>query len=393
MKINKIVCLLALLVGVACTGNDDDTPTGSTGGGDKPGPENPSGVLTLNVSSRFLAADGEDAIVFTVYKGDSDVTAEATIFDKETSAELSSSRFSTTQAGTYKFFASYGSEISEIVSISAVSGVPDLPVDPDPDRFDGFRRHVLITQFTSCECTYCPYASASLIEYFKANTSGDAIHAGVHVSIPSADNMVNESSLAIKNMVVVSSAPTVGFDLRKDLRFTMSSTGLTQIIASNVKLLENNIAKRLALDTPVGISAAATATSTQILVNAEAKVALDGNYRISAWLLEDGIEEQQINGTGIKGYDFDTHNNVVRAISNVAYVPGDVLGTDGSMAKGASARFFATFDIVRAKVADAANCKVLIVVTTSDAASPTVYYVANLISCPVGGTAAYEYLD
>lgn len=393
MKIFKLFCLFALLGGAACTGNDDDMPTGSTGGTDKPGPEEPSGALTLNVTSRFLAADGKDAIVFKVTKGDSDVTADAAIFDKDASTELSAPSFSTTKAGTYKFFASYNNEISEIVTVSAVSGVPDLPADPNPTRYDRFRRHVLITQFTSCECTYCPWASASLIEYFKANTSGDAIHAGVHVSIPSADNMVNLSSLAIKNLVVVSSAPTVGFDLRKDLRFVMSATGLTQNIASNVKLLENNIAKRLALDTPCGISAAVTATTTQIQVNAGVKVSVDGDYRISAWLLEDGIEELQVNGTGIKGYDFNTHNNVVRAISNVGYVPGDPLGADGSLTKGESARFFATFDIKQAKVANAAKCKVLIVVTTHDAASPTVYYVANLISCPVGGEVGYEYLD
>ena len=392
MKIFKLFCLFALLCGAGCTGVDDDTPTGSIGG-DNPDPENPSGALMLNVSSRFLAADGTDAIVFKVTKGDSDLTADAAIFNMDTSAELSSPSFSTTQAGTYKFFASYGNEITEIVAITAVSGVPELPADPNPSRYEGFRRHVLITQFTSCECTYCPWASASLIEYFKANTSGDAIHAGVHVSIPSADNMVNESSLAIKNVVIVSSAPTVGFDLRKDLRFTMSTSGLTQNIAANVKLLENNVAKLLALDTPCGISAAVTATTTRIQVNAHVKIAIDGDYRISAWLLEDGIKEQQINGTGIKGYDFDTHNNVVRAISNVSYVPGDLLGADGSLVKGDSERFFVTFDLKQAKVANAANCKVLIVVSTHDAKSPTVYYVANLISCPVGGEVAYEYLD
>lgn len=389
MKIFKLFCLFALLGGAACTGNDDDTPTGSTGGTDKPGTEEPSGALTLNVTSRFLAADGKDAVVFTVTKGDSDVTADAAIFDMDTSAELSAPSFSTTNPGTYKFFASYNKEISEIVTVSAVSGVPDLPADPNPDRYDGFRRHVLITQFTSCECTYCPNAIASLIDYFKANTSGDAIHAGVHVAIPSADNMVNLSSLAIKNMMVITTAPTLAYDLDKETR----NKSLTSNIAANVKDIEKAVAKRLALDTPCGISAAVTATTTQIQINAGVKVSVDGDYRISAWLLEDGIKETQINGTGISGYDFNTHNNVVRAISNVGYVPGDPLGADGSLTKGESARFFATFDITQAKVANAANCKVLIVVTTHDAASPTVYYVANLISCPVGGVVGYEYLN
>ena len=71
MKIFKLFCLFALLCGAGCTGVDDDTPTGSIGG-DNPDPENPSGALMLNVSSRFRAADGTDAIVFKVTKGDSD---------------------------------------------------------------------------------------------------------------------------------------------------------------------------------------------------------------------------------------------------------------------------------------------------------------------------------
>ena len=173
----------------------------------------------------------------------------------------------------------------------------------------------------------------------------------------------------------------------------MSSAGLTQNIASNVRLLENVVAERLASDAPCGIAAAVTATTTRISVNANVKAAASGVFRIQAWLLEDGIVETQINGTGITGYDFNTHNNVVRAISNASYVPGEVLGADGTMASGESARFFATFDIRQAKVADTAKCKVLIVVTTNSAAAPTVYTVANLISCPVGGAVSYEYLD
>ena len=114
---NKFVLAAVWAAGLlsfsACDGLVDD---GDNGRG------TPSGDLVLNVSKTIIQADGDDAATFEVlYNGES-VTEGVTIYDDDNNVvDLPSLTFTTTQTGTYSFWAAYGTSFTETVTVTAIS--------------------------------------------------------------------------------------------------------------------------------------------------------------------------------------------------------------------------------------------------------------------------------
>ncbi len=165
-------------------------------------------------------------------------------------------------------------------------------------------------------------------------------------------------------------------DLNKNLGVNNSS------VAANVnnlkKLLDNN-----AVATPeAGITAAVSATSAQIIINASVKAAVTGSYRVGAWILEDKINAMQY---GAQSDEHNIHNNAVRAAAgNQSILTGTEIGT---IEAGKTGNIVQTINIDRKWKIE--NCKVLIFVTNPDADKQTP--VKNCIVCPIGGSVAFEY--
>ena len=105
-------CLFAAMatIFVSCDTTED-------GGEKKP-------VLTPSVTT--IEADGEATVAFTVTYDGADVTAEATIQNVTEGLDLEGNEFSTTEAGTYEFTATYSGAISDAVTVEAVSVSADL---------------------------------------------------------------------------------------------------------------------------------------------------------------------------------------------------------------------------------------------------------------------------
>lgn len=113
---NKLFLLFTLLaVAVGCTKPDDnqDNPT-------PPAPSEES--LVISVDNESIYADGLEVATFTVeYTIDgetTDVTSEVTILEDKAGA-IKGNTFSTTVAGTYKFYTSYGMVNSNVVEVLA----------------------------------------------------------------------------------------------------------------------------------------------------------------------------------------------------------------------------------------------------------------------------------
>ena len=113
---NKLFLLFTLLaVAVGCTNPDDnqDNPT-------PPAPSEES--LVISVDNESIYADGLEVATFTVeYTIDgetTDVTSEVTILEDKAGA-IKGNTFSTTVAGTYKFYTSYGMVNSNVVEVLA----------------------------------------------------------------------------------------------------------------------------------------------------------------------------------------------------------------------------------------------------------------------------------
>lgn len=374
--LNLLAMLCACLFFISCSGNDGegDEPGGNGGG------TNPEGKLVLSASASFINNDGRDAAVFTVRMGDTDITDKAKIYlGNDVFAGTS---FTTTKVGDYTFFASYEGEISDKITIKAIAGIPDIPDDPQADKFDGFVHRVLVVQSTGTWCQYCPYMTAGIKSYLESDANtGDAVFAAAH----NGDVMANDYSDAVNQWLSVSGYPTLSLNL--DSRNKVQHQGEPAATASSISGAVSNTL-RDAVHVAISASVSGTENSGILTVRARVKIGADGKYRIAAWLLEDGIRADQVNSTGLTDKDnFSIHNNVLR-ISSAASAYGVQLGENASSTKGSVKEYVCTLNLADAKVASLAKCRVVIFVT---APKDGKFTVNNVITCPINNSVAFEY--
>ena len=92
-------------------------------------------VITLSVDKSEISANGIDVAKFKVICNDEDdVTNEARIFFADTNKELTGKTFSTTEAKTYTFYATYDDATSGKITVKAVEVIDDNDDDNDDDE-------------------------------------------------------------------------------------------------------------------------------------------------------------------------------------------------------------------------------------------------------------------
>ena len=361
----SILALLAMLFAApACSLTGDDDPNDS------------SKELTVEVDNILITADGNSFAKFTVMYGDKDVSSEAKYYDADTNlpVELPGSRFCTDTPGNYRFWVSYKTLSSEIITITAISGkVPTLPDDPKPSSLN-FQRRVLISQFTGTGCGYCPYMT-SLLNTFKAKSENKDkyVHCAVH-TFNSSDPAYIETNLP--GAMTVSSYPSVILNLNSKSKFN-KYTRLDLFTEKFNSYYDAETAK-------AGICASTILDGNQLVVNLGVKAAVDGEIRVAAWLLEDGIYGVQ---AGALNSSNNTHDNCVRLIFGKNGTK-DFSGTSVELKAGESASQFYIMDLDESWVAE--NCHVIVFVSSNTGTS---YTVNNVIDCPVNASVAYDYAD
>lgn len=265
--------------------------------------------LVLSLDQTIITADGSSSARLVVMYGGVEVTDTKSVSvyqvdkdDKNVPVSLPDLRFSTSTPGTYTFWVSYKSKLSNKVTLMAVSpslDIPGLPEDPKPLSFS-FRKRVFITQFTGTGCGYCP-GMIRLLRNFKEQEAykGKAVIAACH-TYNNTDPMYLADHYTIASNV--SGYPSVMLDL----------TNSTMMNTVDISVFNRVIDSQLAIAPVAGICATSVAEGTQFVVNAGVKVVGEGKYYIAAWLLEDGIEAKQSN-YGFAG-DYSVHDNAVRDI-------------------------------------------------------------------------------
>lgn len=370
MKSIKLLAFFAAAatISVSCGGSDTDQP------------EPPKrGNLLLTASKDAITSNGTDAVTFNVEMTEEggekiDVTGQATIYLAGKDA-LPSNSFTTEMEGSYRFYAAYGPNVSNDITIKAMPEVPELPADPNPASTNFAHRHLMI-QHTGTACGYCPYMMSALAQLAQDSEYSSQYCLAASHSYNTDDPMYSAITKTIGRLYGTGDYPYVSMDLNKNLGVNNSS------IAANVsnlkKLLDNN-----AVAMPdAGITAAVSATSAQIIINTTVKAAVTGSYRVGVWILEDNINAQQF---GAQSDEHNIHNNAVRAAAgNQSILTGTEIGT---IEAGKTGNIVQTINIDRKWKIE--NCKVLIFVTNPDADKQTP--VKNCIVCPIGGSVAFEY--
>ncbi len=84
--------------------------------------ESPAVDLKLTADKETIAADGIDAVKFTVKNGGTDVTASAKIYNQTDKVYLESNEFSSEAEGTYTFVAEYDNAKSNTVNVTVGTG-------------------------------------------------------------------------------------------------------------------------------------------------------------------------------------------------------------------------------------------------------------------------------
>ena len=113
------------------------------------------------------------------------------------------------------------------------------------------------------------------------------------------------------------------------------------------------------------------------------KAAVDNNYRVTAWLLEDGIEAEQ---DGATAEWMHTHENALRPFSGTSLNMGVYGERLGDLKAGQTAEKVLTIAVEEGWKAE--NYKVLVIANASVEGR---YDLANCIICPIGGTVSYDY--
>lgn len=382
---NLFIAFVASLMAVACTGNDDP----GTG-------ENEKGLI-FKSSATYILNDGNDEALFTVTMDGQDVTAQSTIYQKVngTSTAYSGYSFKSTETGKYVFFASYEGKLTSELTIEVVKEKLDLPEDVNPDKFDGFRKRVLLTEGTSLDCNICPRMIAGIQEFKKLNTNGDAIITVVH-GVKGHDNFFTEATDIIANQMFskgnINGVPATVVNMKINEAVGVMSSDTPESVANNIKKSVDN---ELLSEANSAISASVSGTNVKgISVSAKVKVKTAGKYLMTIWLVEDNLSDSK-KQAGVTPdldakYDFDTHNNVVRYVSSTEPIYGTAMGGKETVGEKETLEFYHTISPDAFISNDMQNMRVVFIVNRANENSSQ-YVTDNVVECPLNQSIAFEY--
>lgn len=424
MKIAKILlsCTVAVMTFASCGEIEDPLANGNkpdTEQPDKPdnpdtpdNPNLPSGdKLEVVLDKKVIRADGTDAATFTFLLDGQKITEGVTLYDDQMQeVALTDSRFTTTQVGEYVFWAAYATLSSENVVIRSVNvDVPVTPVDPKPSS-TAFDHKVLQIQITGNECGYCPLMIESLQQvYSQEKYSSRSILAACHTFNSDDPTFIDEK------IPGSGSAPKLYTNLDFGNSFgNLSSIGVTaQTIAAHIDEYHKFPVK-------AGISVKSVRDGNTIVIKACVKAAVTTEFRIGAWLLEDGlVYDQHRYRNGGDDYYSETHNNCVR-IADSKVTSTNYLGHPlGVINSGDTSEYVFVWNLDENPEAPVMtwnkkigtspmyktclkpnldNCRIVVFasVPMKDGAATTdnpVTIITNAVECPINGEVQFGYVD
>ena len=367
-KVFKIASLLAAAVMLFACG---ETENGNEGVG--------NGEFYLVADKDVIQSNGTDASTLTVYLDGKDVTSDAVIYnDKNEQLSLVDGKFTATATGEYKFWATYGTystfdknlDDNGLLTVKAISvAVPEVVADPAAGK-TSFVRRVFLTQYTGTGCGYCPYMIKILKGLMADNTiPSKAVLAAVH--------SYNNSDPAYISAPKVSNYPYLHVNLTQGFSHTNGASVLSSLINDALKT-----------DVKAGVSVNPMLYDDgTLVVRVSVKAAVEGDYRVGAWLLEDGIYGDQTDKDNVAGGDksYDTHENCVRLIDS--RYDGEWAGKPlGTIKAGKTAE--KTFVMNVKKAWKTENLHLAVIVSAADGSK---YAVCNAVDVPIDEPTPFEY--
>ena len=409
--------LMAAVMLFSCQGTIDPEGMGDgtgneniDGGNENGGNENGGNTgtvtkkeLVIDVDKKFVQTFGDDYVTLSVTLGGEPVTENVTFLDaSDNIIHVEDFKFMTTVAGEHKITANYGTYFSNSVTVTAIAvAIPETPEDPNESSTD-FKSRVLLTQFTTTGCTWCPSMKLVLKDALNEQYS----YSDKVVKVDCHASTMNRNDPAYVHLGEFYEQcdgllPSVNLDM-------FVTTGYMSAWGYSGTTMRAMIDERLAFKAgqAAGIAVNAVATDNQIVAKVVVKAAETGPYRVGLMLLEDKIvasSSQTQIGTGAQDW-MNTHNSVVRYMDakESRYYYGHPVG---EIAAGDTEEYVFILDLasiwndgmLRAQqngctwATKWVNEELHLAVFATTAAADGTYYVSNVVDCGINEVTPYEY--
>ncbi len=371
------LCLVGALLFVGCDGNGGGSKGNNTG-------------LILSADKYEIYDDGKDCATLTLTYNGEVLTEGFTIYDNN-DEPLEGNTFSSTKTGVYKFWAEYGALQAE-TSISVITtppAAPAAPADNNPSNLD-FKRRALLIQFTGTGCGYCPSMVTALYSILNDegttdNYKNDVVLAAAHIGgYAASDPALMTEGKTIDDAFGISSYPNLVVDM---------VINKTAVYANEryVKAMIKDALNRVDVKGGIAVNSELHTDKNYVVATASVKAKESTEFRIGAFLLEDGIEGVQTvyaDANTIEGINYNYHNNCIRRVRCLK--PGkdfDFSGYElGTIEAGKTASYEFAFPLL--KTWNAEKLHLVIFISTKEGNK---WYVNNVINAPVNGLTDFEY--
>lgn len=379
MKIAKFFALLcAATVGfVACTPTEEpqDAP-------------NVSGNITLTADKTEIELGDEvnfSASMKNAETGEvTDVTAFVTLYDSN--LDTVANPFKPEVSGIYNVMASYGAESSNIVTITVMGKLPDLPEDPDPSNL-AFNHRVVLTDHTGVNCPYCPQMVDKLEQLAKTEYHNHYNEVTCHGNGGNLTAGDPANSQAAEYLGQFHSGIFGGFGMPTVIvNFYSAMVQNSAAAVNNMKSAIDSAIKKDGAD--AGISVAVAGDPTYIYCSAQVKAKVAQEYKAVAWLLESNIYSP--GQAGATKAEHKVYNYALRNISG-EYSKNNVSGESiGVLAQGETKNLAYALPITSTKW-KWENMGVLVIVSAKNATGH--WEVVNSAYCDLNDYKTYEYVE
>ena len=248
---------------------------------------------------------------------------------------------------------------------------PDIPVD---DVLT-FNHRILLIDHTGVNCGNCPRVMdglAALAETEVHNHYNEVCVHGGGFAPSGSDNAYSDAATVVDKFYEVYGYPDIRFNFYDG---EGNIGNVTQFVAQNTEYI-NSLVKRDGAD--AGIAVSAELYYTDIYVDIDVKAAVEQEYKVTAWLLENNIYNPQQRGASKESHKI--HNHALRNIGGT-YSADDLSGEYlGKMLRGEEKSY--NFNIgVLGSSWETANMEVLVIVSAKN--SDGLFEVVNTALCPV----------
>ena len=377
LKSLALICLGALLF-VGCDPDNNDGEQDGTKG------------LVLKADKYEIYDNGEDVATFRLTFNGEPVTEDYTIYD-ENDNPIDGNTFSSTKIGYYEFWAEWGAAMTKtnigITVIATPPAAPAVPTDKNPTKLN-FHRRVMLIQFTGTGCGYCPSMVTAL--HAIANnqeTKNQFVLAAAHIGgYAGSDPALMTEGKTLDDAFGISSYPNLIVDM-------VPNNGSVYATEAYLKSQINTALNRVSVKGGIAANAEYHAEKNYVMVNALVKAKETAEFRIGAWLLEDGIEGVQTvyaDANTVPGINYNIHNNCIRKVKSQQPTDDfDFTGlTLGTIEAGQTKNMELAFSLKNAWKSE--NLHVVIFISTKENGK---WRINNIINAPINGSVDFEYSE